>query len=142
MAAPIVKLYATTAARLNDLSVVDGQLIFVKDVKKIYLDLNGIRVEYSIIQSLSSDEERTAILAPVEGFYYVEDTNVLWRYKTKWTQISPSNLTPIFFGSYETFPESGNATTLYVDNDAIYKWDALTSSYLAVANVTQWENID
>lgn len=142
MAAPIVKLYSTTAARLKDLNVVDGQLIFVKDIRKIYLDLNGIRVDYSLIQVLESDEERLSILAPVEGFYYVEGTGVLWRYKNKWVQISPDNLSPIFFGSLEDFPENGNATTLYVDDDTIYRWDALTLSYLAVANKTEWKNLD
>lgn len=142
MAAPIVKMYSTTAARLSDLAVLDGQMIFVKDVRKIYLDLNDIRVEYSILQVLSDEQERAAILAPVEGFYYVESTHVMWRYKSGWTQITPSNLTPVFFGAYETFPEVGDPSVLYVDDDVLYKWDALTSSYLAVANKTQWEELE
>lgn len=142
MANPIVKLYSTTAARLNDLEVKDGQLIFVKDTKKIYLDMNGLRVEYSDIRLLPLDSDRLAMLAPVEGFYYVEDTNVLWRYKSKWTQISPSNLTPVVFGEPESFPETGNPTSIYISDDVIYKWDVSSSSYLAVANNTCWENLE
>lgn len=142
MVNPIVKLYSTTAARLNDLEVNDGQLIFVKDTRRIYLDMNGLRVEYSDIRLLSFDSDRSGLLAPVEGFYYIEETNVLWRYKSKWTQISPSNLTPIVFGELETFPEVGNPTSLYVSDNVVYKWDAGLSSYLAVANNTCWENLE
>lgn len=142
MANPIVKFYSTTAARLNDLVLQDGQLIFVKDTKRIYLDLNGLRVEYSDIRLLPSEADRTETLAPVEGFYFVEETNVLWRYKSKWVQISPSNLTPIVFGELETFPEVGNVASIYVSDNIIYKWDAGSSSYLVAANNTCWENLE
>lgn len=44
-----VKFYSTVASKLADLPVVDGQMIFVTDTKKFYLDTGGLRLEYSDI---------------------------------------------------------------------------------------------
>lgn len=139
--AAIVKIYSTTASKLNQLPVVDGTLTFVKDTRRIYLDMNGTRVEYSIIQVLQNEASRKNLLAPVEGFYFVEDTSVMWRYKEGWKQITPSNLDSVFFGTEEDFPEIGSTSTLYVSDSATYKWDNLTKSYEVVANKTAWGNI-
>lgn len=141
MAAAIVKVYSTTASKLGQLQVADGQLIFVKDTKKIYLDMNGVRIEYSTIQVFNTDADRRAILAPIEGFYYVEDTAMMWRYKSKWIQITPDNLDPFFFGDIEDFPVQGNPKMLYIADDATYKWDAALQEYVMVANKTVWDNL-
>lgn len=143
MANAIVKMYTTTASKLSQLQVLDGQLIFVRDVRKIYLDINGARLEYSIIQVLASEEDRSNLLAPVEGFYFVESTHVMWRYKDKWTQISPFNLNPIFFGgTSDDLPSVGDSATLYVTDDATYKWDALLREYVVVSNKTEWKTLE
>lgn len=134
----IVKFYYTTDSKLSELPIVDGQVIFVHDTKKFYLDMNGLRLGYSDIQVLASDSDRTAVLAPVEGFYFVDDTNVMWRYKGGWKQITPSNLTPLVFGEYEDFPPTGKENTLYITDDATYRWDSITSSYICIANKTEW----
>lgn len=137
----IVKFYYTTNSKLNELPIVDGQVIFVHDTKKFYLDMSGVRVGYSDIQVLPSDSDRTAILAPVEGFYFVDDTNVMWRYKGGWKQITPSELSPLYFGEYESFPPIGKESTLYLTDSATYRWDSITSSYICIANKTEWRTV-
>ena len=141
MSSAILKVYATNAAKLSRLQVQDGQLIFVKDTKKIFLDLNGVRLGYEAIQVFSSDEERLQVLAPVEGFYYVEETNIIWRYNKEWKQITPDYLTPFFFGNREDFPPTGNPKILYLTDDATYKWDSLLNDYLVISNKTEWKEI-
>lgn len=142
MSAPIVKLYATTASRLKDLQVVDGQLIFVKDTRKVCLDLDGIRVEYTVLSVIPTEQNRIDSLAPAEGFYYVEETNTLWRYHGAWIQITPSGLGQITFGHIDSYPSVGNPNQLYVDDSITYRWDLATSSYLPAANATVWETLD
>lgn len=134
----IVKFYYTVNSKLAELPIVDGQVIFVSDTKKFYLDMNGLRLGYSDIQVLATDNDRTSMLAPVEGFYFVDDTNVLWRYKGGWKQVTPDNVTPIVFAEFEDFPPTGKENTLYVTNDATYRWDTLTSQYICIANKTAW----
>lgn len=136
--AAIAKFYHTVGSKLAQLPVRDGNLVFVTDTKTMYLDINGNRLPYVDIQILSQETDRTSILAPIEGFYFVEETNVLWRYKGSWKQVTPNNITPLFFGSYEDFPPQGNAGVLYVSDDATYKWDSTTFQYLCVANKTEW----
>lgn len=139
MSSAIVKMYSTTASRLSSLQVADGQLIFVKDTKRIYLDLNGIRLEYSDITVFETDSARVNTLAPVEGFYFVEETGITWRYKGGWKQITPDNLEPLFFGlTVEDFPSTGNPKTLYIADEAVYKWDTVSSSYYMVSTKQVW----
>lgn len=142
MAGAIVKCYSTVDSKLGQLPVSDGNLIFVKDTKTIYLDINGIRIGYSDINILNSESDRTSILAPVEGFYYIEETDILWRYKEEWKQITPSNLNPLFFGEYSDFPPTGKENVLYISDEATYKWDSLTSQYICIANKTEWTSIE
>lgn len=137
----IVKFYHTTQSKLAQLPVSDGNLIFVTDTKKMYLDINGNRLGYQDIQVLPTDTDRTSILAPIEGFYYVEETNILWRYKEGWKKVTPDNLSPLFFGAYEDFPPTGNSNVLYISDDATYKWDSLTSTYICVSNKTEWKEL-
>ena len=137
----IVKFYHTTQSKLAQLPVSDGNLIFVTDTKKMYLDINGNRLGYQDIQVLPTDTDRTSILAPIEGFYYIEETNILWRYKEGWKKVTPDNLSPLFFGAYEDFPPTGNSNVLYISDDATYKWDSLTSTYICVSNKTEWKEL-
>lgn len=137
----IVKFYHTTQSKLAQLPVSDGNLIFVTDTKKMYLDINGNRLGYQDIQVLPTETDRTSILAPIEGFYYIEETNILWRYKEGWKKVTPDNLSPLFFGAYEDFPPIGNSNVLYISDDATYKWDSLTSTYICVSNKTEWKEL-
>lgn len=135
MADSIMKFYSTVASRLNELEVKNGQLIFVNDVRKIYLDTNNTRVEYSQIILLVSEEQRESILAPLNGFYFVQETNSLWRYNNKWIQLTlpPSEIIN-FLEDNETLPEEGSKGTLYILGTKIYKWD---KEYVEL-NTPQW----
>lgn len=84
-----ISFVSTTASRLPDLAIKNGQLIFIKDTQKIALDLNDKRIFYNLINVLQTDEERTSLLAPVTGaFYFVIDTTVLWIYQEEWIQLT------------------------------------------------------
>ena len=138
MTTAIVKMYSTTQSGLERLPVVDGQMIFVQDTKNIYLDFNSMRICYTAISVFKKDSDRQDLLAPVEGFYFVEETSILWRYKKKWIQISPDNLNPVFFGKRNEFPSIGRENVLYTSDNAIYKWDTLIKDYVIISNKTEW----
>ena len=143
MAAPIMKICTTTSDRIPDLPVKNGQMIFVRDVRKICMDLNDIRVTYEDIVVYQTDGDRVADSNAATGFYYVEQTHVMWRRNSLgWTQITPDNLNPIVIASFDKFPKVGDPSSLYVDDDVLYKWDMVSESYLPVANLTKWDNID
>lgn len=138
----IMKIYETTAAKLTSLPVVDGQMIFVRDSHTICMDLHGLRISYHDITTLDTEQARLDILAPLKSFYYVEETHVLWSYEDAgWFQLTPDNLNPVFFGELKDFPVKGSSSTLYVDDDTIYKWDDSLGEYLPVANMTKWDDI-
>lgn len=137
----IVKVYSTVAAKLPQLAVTDGQLIFCRDTRTIYLDMAGVRVGYTDITTLASETERTGLLAPVEGYYYVDETNLMWRYNGKWTRINSADSEVIFFGDVSSFPDTGSSNRLYVSDNAIYRWDAISRKYVVVSNKTSWTAI-
>jgi hypothetical protein len=137
----ICRIYYTVDSRLKDLPVQDGNLIFSHDTRRVYLDMAGIRTEYSSIQIVSTESARQSIVAPTESFYFVEDTNVLWRYKAGWVQVTPDNIEPLFFGGFDSFPKEGNENVLYVDDDVIYRWEPSLGEYVVASNATSWKTI-
>lgn len=138
MANTIVKVYTTVAAKLSQLAVSSGQLIFVRDTRKIYLDFNGSRVCYDAIAAFDTDQERLDWLAPTEGFYFVKSTGVLWSYEGSWKQLTPDNLDQVVFGD---LPQTGNSKLLYVTDDVTYKWDSGKGEYKPVSNLTEWTTL-
>ena len=136
----VLKIYHTVEAKLPQLPVTDGNLVFTTDTCRIYMDINGLRLCYDTIKTIEKESDREFQVAPIEGYYYVMDTNVLWNYSGgSWKQLTPSNLNPITIArGPEDFPAIGDPKTLYVGDDATYKWDAVSQSYLVVANRTEW----
>lgn len=97
----ILNMYITKSKYLPQLSVKDGQLIFTTDGNTIALDFGGTRYFYQTIQTLATEEDRKAIVAPLSGYYYVEGSNVLWYYSSSWTRMTPDGVEPIVFGQTE-----------------------------------------
>lgn len=94
----LLSVFATVGSKLSDLNVADGQLIFVQDKCQIALDYNGRRTIYHQIETLATDAERAAMLAPVSGiFYYVVDKPAIWTYNAGWKciTISPDDFSEI-----------------------------------------------
>jgi len=138
MADKIFSAIATVGSRLKDLSIKDGQLIFVQDKHLIALDFGGKRTFYSQIQEVVTEQERKAILAPVNGLYYfVVETAVLWTYRDAWVQITTPPEEIVCIG--KSLPELGSANRLYVDSTAcqIAIWDEEAGAYVVVADKTE-----
>lgn len=88
----LVRFVTTKAAKLSSLEKRDGQIIFVSDTRHIFLDFNGGRICYECIATLSTEQERLSLLAPVVGFYYVADTSVIWSYDAQCWRASRSDV--------------------------------------------------
>ena len=68
----------------------NGKIYIANDTKEIYCDTNdGERIKISDVEYLDTDSERTGLLAPLNKFYYVLETNRLYYYNKKWNQIGP-----------------------------------------------------
>ena len=134
-----VSVIGTVANKLQKLPIRDGQIIFVKDKKKVALDLDEKRTFYNEIVTFENDQERIDLLAPINGcFYFVIDTAILWFYQDEWVQITTSPQEVIFFGT--KIPELGKANILYVDrtsgSEGIKIWDEDLGKYIIIADRT------
>ena len=86
---PIIDVISTTNSKLSNLPIKDGQLIFVHDSKKIALDYKNARTVYEQIQVLEKESNRTELLAPINSFYFVIETSILWKYHNgQWIQLT------------------------------------------------------
>ncbi len=137
---PILSVCATTGERVKELTIKDGQLIFVQDKHRIAFDFNGKRRFYNQIEELGTEYERKSILAPISGMYYfVIETAVLWTYQNGWIQITSKPEEIVFIGT--EMPELGQEKTLYVNktngNENISVWDKESNDYQVVADKTQ-----
>ena len=137
---PILSVCATLGERVKELTIKDGQLIFVQDKHRIALDFNGKRRFYNQIEELNTEQERISLLAPISGMYYfVIETAVLWTYQNGWIQVTSKPEEIVFIGT--EMPELGKEQTLYVNttngNENISVWDDNLNNYKIVADKTQ-----
>ena len=138
----IMSLVATSSSRIRDLIIKDGQLIFVQDLGRIAFDYKGKRVFYNQIVELETEAERLALEDPLNGYYFVIDEAVLWRYnesEKEWLQITDKPKDIVFVGV--NLPQLGQANKIYANTtegaECISVWDEELGRYVVVADKTQ-----
>lgn len=137
----IVNFIYTTSAKLNDLPVEDGQIIFAPDMQTICLDMSGQRFYYQTIKIFETDEERVSTPFPIQGFYFVQETEVIWRWSGQWIQLTTGKGSVVGGDKEEDFPETGEDNALYYTDDGIFSWKDSTNKYNLIANANTWESI-
>ena len=140
-ATAILSLCATTADKVKDINIKNGQLLFVHDVGRVALDLHGKRTFYNQIIELDTEYDRVNLTDAVNGkYYFIIETGVLWRHFNGWTQLTAQPEDIVFIGT--ELPSLGQKNTLYVQteegNENISVWDEESQSYKVVADKTQW----
>ena len=132
----VLKLIATTSAKIRNLTIEDGQLVFLYDIGRLAFDYKGTRVFYNQIVELETESERLSLENPLDGYYFVIGSGVLWAYKAGWIQITEKPES-IEFIDVE-LPELGQENKLYVNKteQEISVWDDETNQYITVANYT------
>ena len=132
----ILSLIATSSSRIRDLTIKNGQLIFVQDLGRIAFDFNGQRVFYNQIVELETEVERSTLDNPLDGYYFVISTGCLWFYKDGWTQITEKPQSVLWIDV--ELPQLGQQGKLYVDTDdrEISVWNEETDTYITVSNYT------
>ena len=137
MASTIMSLVATSSSRIRELTIKDGQLIFIQDIGRIAFDFKGKRVFYNQIVELETEADRLDLEEPLDGYYFVIDSACLWFYKDGWTQITEKP-NEILFIDVE-LPQLGQQGKLYIDTDdrEISVWDEETDRYIKVSNYTE-----
>ena len=142
MANAQAKLYYTKQKYLDSLPVANGNIIFVPESNMVCLDMSDQRFYYHTIKIFATEEERLETPFPNEGFYYVEQTGVIWRWKDTWRQITPRNIFPIYYGdTEEDFPEEGENNLLYYTDNGIYNWKKQLNEYNLIANANRWRTV-
>lgn len=131
----VLSVCATTADRVKDLVIKDGQLIFIQDEARIAFDFKGKRKFYNQIIELEAEVERENLSEPINGkYYFVIETAVFWRYYNGWQQLTSKPQEILFIGT--ELPELGVEKTLYVNKQEreISVWDDEQNEYIAVSN--------
>lgn len=139
MTTAIVKFVTTVDSKLSQLTIENGQLIFASDTRRIYLDFNNIRTEYSQIILLAKESDRTNYLSPITAFYFVKETKVFWRYENgEWIQLTSPPKETVVFINYSDLPETGEEKVLYITETQSYIWNG--AEYIQLG-LSIWEDI-
>lgn len=72
-----MKYIVTNRNKLDSIEVASGQLIFVRDDRVIYLD-SDVRTPFTQMIYLTTEEQRQNLKSALKGFYFVEETSILW----------------------------------------------------------------
>lgn len=137
-----VKYICTTSDKLSEIAVEVGNLIFCEDTRQIALDGENGRVFYDQIMCLATDDMRGIMLPNlVPGFYFIFETNILWRLTTsyEWIQITSNPDSQLVYGTLDTFPRPGRTGVIYFSSDNLYHWDPDSYSYEDYSkNTIEW----
>lgn len=140
-----IKFIATTSDKISSIELKIGQIIFSTDDRVIYLDTDK-RTSFQNILTIATEEERNSLTSPVNGFYYVEESTVLWRYANNtWQQLTgKAQEKEVIFLPRAEFPAEGTENILYVDEEKIYQWKSSTGEYVALSGDTtmEWEQMN
>ena len=130
----VLKLVATTSSKIRDLTIQDGNLIFIQDLGRIALDFKGKRVFYNQIVELDTEADRKSLGNPLSGYYFVISSARLWFYKDEWIAITEEPQEIVFVGV--ELPELGQANKIYANimDREISVWNEDTGEYITVAN--------
>ena len=131
-----MKFIATTSEKIDSIPIVSGQLIFSRDDRVIYLDTD-VRTSFQQIITLIDDDQRLAIQFPLQGYYFVKSTKILWTYENEnWIQITEPPKQEVVYG----LPDVGEENVLYMEGTKLYRWDKLSNSYIEMG-IQIWEAI-
>lgn len=136
----VVKFISTKKAKLVNLEYKDGQLIFCEDSRELYLDHHNERIQYGTYIFLNTEEQRLLLTSPLTAFYFVYETNLIWRYDGTegWIQITSPPQEQVKFLDSENFPEKGNDKTIYVSGSDMYRWN--NGEYQSIGG-SYWKNL-
>lgn len=138
----IVKFISTKEKKLPELEIVNGQLIFVEDTRRVYLDFHNQRIPYNNIIYLSTEAQRISLTSPVPAFYFCYETNIVWRYEDttqEWIQITGKPQQSIVFLDEQEFPSIGNPSCLYISGVEMYRW---RDGEYQIIGSSYWKELD
>lgn len=81
-----VRIFRGLKSKIEPL--VDEGIYFSTDTHELIISDGSIKFSVSDIEILNNDSDRTSLLAPLNKFYYVKDTNALWYYNGSWSQLN------------------------------------------------------
>lgn len=133
-----IKLYSILSSQLSNISIQDGNFIFVRDTRETFLDVLNERIQYNSVIVLSTESWRESIQNPVAGLYYVKESKTLYEYNISegWTEIVGSGGNTYFIESEEDLPETGKSGVLYIKDTQIFKWDEDAGQYCELGGPT------
>lgn len=137
-----ITYYLTDSSHLSEIEVTAGNLLFCEDVKRIYLDGNNGRVCYDSIMIFETDADRISYTSPIEGFYFVEETKIMWRYSNEeWIAITEPPTNNVIFIPYSELPEEGQYAVLYVCDKEFYIWNPTEMKYEKMNSDSVWHEV-
>lgn len=136
-----VTYYYSNASTLDQVPFIQGNMIFVQNERKIYIDGTQGRIPYDGMLYFETEEERVRKRNPLPGFYFVKDERKLWYYAdAEWTCLSGGDggeeqEKQIEFSTYDELPAMGEENKLYVDKagKSLYIWDDSEEDYVQMA---------
>jgi hypothetical protein len=118
-----ITYYSTIASKIDSIDIKDGNLIFCRDTRTIYLDARGERTPYNTIITLVTEDQRTKIANPLMGYYFVKETKVFWHYEDGWTAITNEPKESIvFYDEEKDLPSIGQDNVLYIVENSLLRW--------------------
>lgn len=118
-----VKFNTTVKSKANDTSaipVTDGQFLIVTDTKQLMYDFGTTRIVLGDIIELDTEAQRAALVTPLDKFYFVKDTKILWRYTSgSWQRWADNETVSNHIGATILSTDGVHGLRFDVENNAL-----------------------
>lgn len=142
-----VSLIRTNIDKIDTIPIVNGQLILVEEMNGdsayIASDNKTGRVKYTDIVDLNSELEKDLITPSKNKFYYVKETNFLYRYiDNDWVCLNPKKNVVVQVDKVINLPSVGDPHTVYFikSKNLTYYWNEDELHYYCAGS--DWHDIE
>ena len=98
----------TIKSNLDKVPIVDGQWIIVTDTFQQFMDIGKSRIEINEIIILDTESQRINLLTPINKFYFVKESGMLWFYSSGWIPLTVNSTGISFSPPSDIDPKSFN----------------------------------
>lgn len=126
----------TVDSKARDATIIpikEGQFLMTTDTRSIFYDLGDSRIQLTDILEIETEEQRQALIAPVNKFYFVKDTGALWRYHNgEWLEWPNGN------NGTGSYPVEATLTVAgWSNNQQVVTVEGLTAAQDGIAGLSQ-----
>lgn len=135
---PLLKFNTAVESQAVDkkqIPLKDGQFLILTDTRKLMYDNGASRITLGDVVELDRESDRQSLLAPINKFYFVKETGVLWRCDAgEWSKTADGKAVQMHTGSIVKSDAGAHGIRFNIKTKAIELYDSAKKTWEVMAS--------